>query len=113
MVEEEKGKKGSSVLNTTKHLWASAVAVMTFFKFSITGKRNQTSPVGSPLAGNISDNSSKEQDRFLPVANANPIMKKKNPSPSTQKYPKKPKRQCKNVHRSSSVLSLARPPISV
>ncbi|KAH1065725.1 hypothetical protein J1N35_030712 [Gossypium stocksii] len=78
----------------------------------MTRKRNQTCPVGSPLSGNISDNSSKEQDRFFPIANANRIMKK-DPSPSMQKYPKKPKRQCKNVRRSSSVLSLARPPRSV
>ncbi|XP_014507731.1 nuclear transcription factor Y subunit B-1-like [Vigna radiata var. radiata] len=52
----------------------------------MTGKRNQTpttstptttiSPVGSPTSGNISDSSSKEQDRFLPIANVSRIMKR-------------------------------------
>lgn len=46
----------------------------------MTGKRNQTSPVGSPLSGNISDSSSKEQDRFLPIANVSRIMKKSLPA---------------------------------
>ncbi|KAK6922933.1 Transcription factor CBF/NF-Y/archaeal histone domain [Dillenia turbinata] len=35
---------------------------------SMSGKTNQSSPVRSPLSGNLSDSSSKEQDRFLPVA---------------------------------------------
>ncbi|KAL1364829.1 hypothetical protein HN51_012985 [Arachis hypogaea] len=41
-------------------------------------KRNQTSPVGSPTSGNISDSSSskEQQDRFLPIANVSRIMKK-------------------------------------
>ncbi|PPD72455.1 hypothetical protein GOBAR_DD30654 [Gossypium barbadense] len=39
MVEEEKGKKGSSALDTTKHLWASIVAAMVSrFYFLIVGK---------------------------------------------------------------------------
>ncbi|KAL5556467.1 hypothetical protein UlMin_038703 [Ulmus minor] len=46
----------------------------------MSGKRSQTSPVGSPLSGNISDNSSKEQDRFLPIANVSRIMKKSLPA---------------------------------
>ncbi|KAH7520692.1 hypothetical protein FEM48_Zijuj08G0172200 [Ziziphus jujuba var. spinosa] len=46
----------------------------------MTGKRNQTSPVGSPLSGNISDSSSKEHDRFLPIANVSRIMKKSLPA---------------------------------
>ncbi|PPS01092.1 hypothetical protein GOBAR_AA19569 [Gossypium barbadense] len=46
----------------------------------MTGKRNQTSPVGSPSSGNISDSSSKEQDRFLPIANVSRIMKKSLPA---------------------------------
>ncbi|KAF8404520.1 hypothetical protein HHK36_009405 [Tetracentron sinense] len=51
----------------------------------MAGSRRQISPVGSPpsdsdtLAGNISDSSSKEQDRFLPIANVNRIMKKSLP----------------------------------
>ncbi|KAB2617342.1 nuclear transcription factor Y subunit B-3-like [Pyrus ussuriensis x Pyrus communis] len=46
-----------------------------------SGKRNQTcSPVGSPLSGNVSDSSSKEQDRFLPIANVSRIMKKSLPA---------------------------------
>ncbi|KAJ1429766.1 hypothetical protein SESBI_08170 [Sesbania bispinosa] len=41
--------------------------------------RNQT--VGSPKSGkNISDNSSKDQDQFLPVANINRIMKRALPA---------------------------------
>ncbi|WJX53582.1 hypothetical protein P8452_39562 [Trifolium repens] len=44
-------------------------------------KRNQTSPVGSPTSGNISDSSSsKEQDRFLPIANVSRIMKRALPA---------------------------------
>ncbi|MED6133585.1 hypothetical protein PIB30_029637 [Stylosanthes scabra] len=41
-------------------------------------KKNQTSPVGSPTSGNISDSSSskEQQDRFLPIANVSRIMKK-------------------------------------
>ncbi|GKV25297.1 hypothetical protein SLEP1_g34756 [Rubroshorea leprosula] len=46
----------------------------------MTGKRNQTSPVSSPTSGNISDGSSREQDRFLPIANVSRIMKKSLPS---------------------------------
>ncbi|KAA8546896.1 hypothetical protein F0562_003325 [Nyssa sinensis] len=41
----------------------------------MTGKRNQTTPVGSP-----SDSSNKEQDRFLPIANVSRIMKKSLPA---------------------------------
>ncbi|KAJ8765595.1 hypothetical protein K2173_014717 [Erythroxylum novogranatense] len=44
----------------------------------MTGKRN--SPVGSPSSGNISDSSSKEQDRFLPIANVSRIMKRSLPA---------------------------------
>ncbi|PON50871.1 Nuclear transcription factor Y subunit B [Trema orientale] len=41
-------------------------------------KRNQTtSPIGSPLSP---DNSTKEQDRFLPIANVSRIMKKSLPA---------------------------------
>lgn len=46
----------------------------------MTGKRSQNSPVGSPLSGNVSDGSSKEQDRFLPIANVSRIMKKSLPA---------------------------------
>ncbi|KAJ9171099.1 hypothetical protein P3X46_019147 [Hevea brasiliensis] len=46
----------------------------------MAGKRNQTSPIGSPSSGNISDSSSKEQDRFLPIANVSRIMKKSLPA---------------------------------
>jgi len=49
----------------------------------MTGKRSQTSPVGSPLSGNVSDGSnynSKEQDRFLPIANVSRIMKRSLPA---------------------------------
>ncbi|KAK8672895.1 hypothetical protein V6N13_111252 [Hibiscus sabdariffa] len=47
----------------------------------MTAKRNQpTSPVGSPSSGNISDSCSKEQDRFLPIANVSRIMKKSLPA---------------------------------
>lgn len=47
----------------------------------MSGKRNQTSPVGSPLScGNVSDGGSKEQDRFLPIANVSRIMKKSLPA---------------------------------
>ena len=46
----------------------------------MTGKRNQTSPVGSPTSGNISDSFSKEQDRFLPIANVSRIMKRALPA---------------------------------
>lgn len=43
--------------------------------------QNQSSPVGSPTSGNISDSSSsKEQDRFLPIANVSRIMKKALPA---------------------------------
>ncbi|XP_022740523.1 nuclear transcription factor Y subunit B-3-like [Durio zibethinus] len=46
----------------------------------MAGKRNQTSPIGSPSSGNISDSCSKEQDRFLPIANVSRIMKKSLPA---------------------------------
>nr|XP_009787044.1 PREDICTED: nuclear transcription factor Y subunit B-3-like isoform X2 [Nicotiana sylvestris] len=46
----------------------------------MTGKRSQNSPVGSPLSGNVSDNSSKELDKFLPIANVSRIMKKSLPA---------------------------------
>ncbi|OMO55963.1 Transcription factor, CBFA/NFYB, DNA topoisomerase [Corchorus capsularis] len=48
----------------------------------MTGKRNQSSssPIGSPSSGNISDSCSKEQDRFLPIANVSRIMKKSLPA---------------------------------
>ncbi|KAL3527839.1 hypothetical protein ACH5RR_012495 [Cinchona calisaya] len=46
----------------------------------MTGKRSQSSPVGSPLSGNVSDSSSKEQDRLLPIANVSRIMKKSLPA---------------------------------
>ncbi|XP_031281433.1 nuclear transcription factor Y subunit B-4-like [Pistacia vera] len=46
----------------------------------MTGKRNQSSPIGSPSSGNISDSSSKEHDRFLPIANVSRIMKKALPA---------------------------------
>ncbi|GMI67885.1 hypothetical protein HRI_000457800 [Hibiscus trionum] len=44
---------------------------------TMTAKRNQA---GSPSSGNISDSSSKEQDRFLPIANVSRIMKKSLPA---------------------------------
>ncbi|KAK6924145.1 Transcription termination factor, mitochondrial/chloroplastic [Dillenia turbinata] len=56
---------------------------------SMSGKRNQSSPVGSPLSGNLSDSSSKEQDRFLPIANVSRIMKKS--LPATAKISKEAK----------------------
>ncbi|KAI5384371.1 hypothetical protein KIW84_071399 [Lathyrus oleraceus] len=41
----------------------------------------RSSPVGSPTSGNISDSSSsKEQDRFLPIANVSRIMKRALPA---------------------------------
>ncbi|KAI4317207.1 hypothetical protein L6164_025097 [Bauhinia variegata] len=40
----------------------------------MTGKRNQTSPIGSP------ESSSKELDRFLPIANVSRIMKRALPA---------------------------------
>ncbi|GLT68890.1 hypothetical protein SLA2020_410840 [Shorea laevis] len=46
----------------------------------MTGKRNHGSPVGSPTSGYISDSSSREQDRFLPIANVSRIMKKSLPA---------------------------------
>ncbi|XWS44850.1 hypothetical protein CRYUN_Cryun15aG0084600 [Craigia yunnanensis] len=46
----------------------------------MAGKRNKTSPIGSPSSGNISDSSSKELDRFLPIANVSRIMKKSLPA---------------------------------
>ncbi|KAG6717289.1 hypothetical protein I3842_04G091300 [Carya illinoinensis] len=45
----------------------------------MTGKRSQTSPVGSPSSGDIMI-SLKEQDRFLPIANVSRIMKKSLPA---------------------------------
>ncbi|KAF8377241.1 hypothetical protein HHK36_030615 [Tetracentron sinense] len=52
------------------------------------GRRQRNSPVGSPpsdyesgaTAGNNLDSSSKEQDRFLPIANVSRIMKKSLPA---------------------------------
>ena len=44
---------------------------------SMTGKRAQNSPVGSPSSDT---SSSKEQDRFLPIANVSRIMKKSLPA---------------------------------
>ncbi|KAK1410742.1 hypothetical protein QVD17_37281 [Tagetes erecta] len=44
----------------------------------MTGKR--MSPAGSPSSGNVSDNSSKDQDRLLPIANVGRIMKKSLPA---------------------------------
>ncbi|KAK3019431.1 hypothetical protein RJ639_004149 [Escallonia herrerae] len=46
----------------------------------MTGKRSQTSQVGSPLPGNISDSLLKDQDRYLPIANVSRIMKKTLPA---------------------------------
>ncbi|XP_035545794.1 nuclear transcription factor Y subunit B-1-like [Juglans regia] len=49
----------------------------------MTGKRTQTSPLGSPpsSSGNISDDSSsKDQDKFLPIANVSRIMKRSLPT---------------------------------
>lgn len=46
----------------------------------MTGKRTQTSPSGSPSSGNVSDGSSKDQDRLLPIANVGRIMKKSLPA---------------------------------
>nr|XP_043633342.1 nuclear transcription factor Y subunit B-11-like [Erigeron canadensis] len=46
----------------------------------MTGKRAQPSPAGSPSSGNISDSSSKDQDRLLPIANVGRIMKKSLPA---------------------------------
>ena len=44
-------------------------------------RRNQTSSVGSPTPGNISDSfSSKEQEQFLPIANISRIMKRALPT---------------------------------
>jgi nuclear transcription Y subunit beta len=47
----------------------------------MTGKRSKRSPLGSPSSGDMSsDSSSKEQDRFLPIANVSRIMKKSLPA---------------------------------
>lgn len=46
----------------------------------MTGKRTQTSPAGSPSSGNMSDGSSKDQERLLPIANVGRIMKKSLPA---------------------------------
>ncbi|XP_071739207.1 uncharacterized protein [Rutidosis leptorrhynchoides] len=46
----------------------------------MTGKRTQLSPVGSPSSDNISDSTSKDQDRLLPIANVGRIMKKSLPA---------------------------------
>ncbi|KAK6922935.1 Transcription factor CBF/NF-Y/archaeal histone domain [Dillenia turbinata] len=56
---------------------------------SMNGKRNQSSPLRSPLSADLSDGSSKEQDRFLPVANISRIMKKS--LPATAKISKEAK----------------------
>ncbi|XP_068643572.1 nuclear transcription factor Y subunit B-1-like [Aristolochia californica] len=50
----------------------------------MTGRQRNHSPVGSPGSDTesrvVSDSSSKEQDRFLPIANVNRIMKKSLPA---------------------------------
>lgn len=46
----------------------------------MTGKKHQTSPVGSPTSPDINSSLSKEQDRFLPIANVSRIMKKSLPA---------------------------------
>ncbi|XP_058077531.1 nuclear transcription factor Y subunit B-3-like [Magnolia sinica] len=54
----------------------------------MTGRRHQISPVGTPpsdnesgaIAGTGADASTKEQDRFLPIANVSRIMKKSLPA---------------------------------
>ncbi|PWA54961.1 histone-fold protein [Artemisia annua] len=43
-------------------------------------KRTQVSPAGSPSSENISDTSSKDQERLLPIANVGRIMKKSLPA---------------------------------
>uniref|UniRef100_A0AB38ZMR6 NF-YB4 n=1 Tax=Helianthus tuberosus TaxID=4233 RepID=A0AB38ZMR6_HELTU len=45
----------------------------------MTGKRIPNSPAGSPSSGNISD-TSKDQERLLPIANVGRIMKKSLPA---------------------------------
>ncbi|CAN4106471.1 unnamed protein product [Withania somnifera] len=45
----------------------------------MTEIKSQNRPVGSPL-GNASDNSSKELDKFLPIANVSRIMKRSLPA---------------------------------
>ncbi|KAI3794548.1 hypothetical protein L1987_37180 [Smallanthus sonchifolius] len=46
----------------------------------MTGKRIPISPAGSPSSGNISDGSTKDQERLLPIANVGRIMKKSLPA---------------------------------
>ncbi|PWA76462.1 histone-fold protein [Artemisia annua] len=46
----------------------------------MTAKRTQVSPAGSPSSENISDTSSKDQERLLPIANVGRIMKKSLPA---------------------------------
>ncbi|KAI3747419.1 hypothetical protein L6452_09876 [Arctium lappa] len=46
----------------------------------MTGKRIQTSPASSPSSSNVSDGSSKDQERLLPIANVGRIMKKSLPA---------------------------------
>ncbi|CAH1436825.1 unnamed protein product [Lactuca virosa] len=46
----------------------------------MTGKRTQISPSGSPSSSNVSDGSSKDQERLLPIANVGRIMKKSLPA---------------------------------
>ncbi|KAK9062271.1 hypothetical protein SSX86_019457 [Deinandra increscens subsp. villosa] len=46
----------------------------------MTGKRIPISPAGSPSSGSISDSSSKDQERLLPIANVGRIMKKSLPA---------------------------------
>ncbi|KAI3518914.1 hypothetical protein L1887_07807 [Cichorium endivia] len=46
----------------------------------MTGKRAQISPAGSPSSGNVSDGSSRDQERLLPIANVGRIMKKSLPA---------------------------------
>lgn len=46
----------------------------------MTKKRMQTSPTTSPSSSNVSDGSSKDQERLLPIANVGRIMKKSLPA---------------------------------
>lgn len=46
----------------------------------MTKKRMQTSPTASPSSSNVSDGSSKDQERLLPIANVGRIMKKSLPA---------------------------------
>lgn len=70
--------------NTSPFDSTSPPSPNTFLSLSLsnmTAKRVQTSPIGSPSSGNVSDgSSSKDQDRFLPIANVGRIMKKSLPA---------------------------------